>query len=47
MPRNEKVTRIRGMVLKNTRIGPVLNIEFAMMIDTVSVSVSRPNRFLG
>ena len=38
MPRNEKGTRIRGWILKNTRIGPVLNIKkFAiMMIDTVS-----------
>ena len=38
MPRNEKGTRIRGWILKNTGIGPVLNIkEFAvMMIDAVS-----------
>ena len=27
MPRNEKGTRIRGWILKNTRIGPVLNIK--------------------
>ena len=31
MPRNEKKTRAKGWMLKNTRIGPVLN-----MIDTVS-----------
>ena len=27
MSRNEKVTRIRGWILKNTRIGPVFNIK--------------------
>ena len=27
MPRNEKGTRVRGWIRKNTRIGPVLNIK--------------------
>ena len=37
MPRNEKESCMRGWILKNTRIGPVLNIKFAiMMIDTVA-----------
>ena len=27
MPRNEKETSIKGWILKNTRIGPVLNIK--------------------
>ena len=27
MPRNEKETRIKGWILKNTRIGPVLNTK--------------------
>ena len=34
MSRNEKETRVRGWIRKNTRIGPVLNIK--TMIDTVS-----------
>ena len=37
MLRKEKGTRIRGWTLKKTRIGPVLNKKFAIMvIDTVS-----------
>ena len=27
MPRNEKGTRVRGWILKNTRIGPALDIK--------------------
>ena len=39
MPRNEKRTRVRGWIRKDTRIGPVLNIRVCLlstMIDTVS-----------
>ena len=37
MPRNEKGTRKRGWILKNTRIGPVLNIKVCYHDDRYSI----------
>ena len=42
MPRNEKRTRIRGWILKNTRIGPVLNIKVCYRDDRYSSEVQIP-----
>ena len=39
MPRNEKETRIRGWILKNTRIGPVLNMKVCRHEDRNSIEV--------
>ena len=39
MPRTEKSTRIRGWFFKNTRIGPVLNIEVCYH-DAVEIQVT-------
>ena len=52
MPRNQKKTRARGRILKNTRIGPVLDIKVCHHEDesTIEVPVKSlflDNRFLG
>ena len=39
MPRNEKKTRAKGWILKNTRIGPVLNIKVCRLEDRYSIDV--------
>ena len=45
MPRNEKWTRIRGWILKNTRIGPVLNIKVCYHDDRYCIEVQIPSLF--
>ena len=45
MPRNEKGTRIRGWILKNTRICPVLNIKVCYHDDRYSIEVQIPSLF--
>ena len=45
MPRNEKGTRTRGWILKNTRIGPVLNINVCCHDDRHSIEVQIPSLF--
>ena len=45
MPRNEKGTRIRGWILKNTRIGPVMNIKVCYHDDRYSIEVQIPSLF--
>ena len=45
LPRNEKVTRIRGWILKNTRIGTVLNIKVCFHDDRYSIEVQIPSLF--
>ena len=45
MPRNEKETRIRGWILKNSRIGPVLNIKVCCRDDRYSIDVEIPCLF--
>ena len=45
MPRNEKVTRTRGWILKNTRIGPVLDIKVCFQDDRYSIEVQVPSLF--
>ena len=45
MPRNDKDTRIRGWVLKITRIGPVLNIKVCYHDDRYSIEVQIPSLF--
>ena len=52
MPRCEKKTRAKGWILKNTRIGPVLDITVCRQEDRYSIgflidSVSRPHSLLG
>ena len=52
MPRNERRTRVKRWILKNTRIGPVLDITVCRHEDRNSIEVlvqfvSRQNRFLG
>ena len=42
MPRNEKETRIRGWILKNTRIGPILNIKVCYQDDRHGIEVQIP-----
>ena len=39
MPRNEKGTGVRGLILKNTRIGPVLDIQVCRHEDRYSIRV--------
>ena len=39
MPRNEKKTRARGCILKNTRIGPVLDIKVCHHEDQDTLEV--------
>ena len=43
MPRNEKGTRKRDWILKNTRIGPVLNIKVCYHDDRYSIEVQIPS----
>ena len=45
MPRNEKETRFKGWILKNTRIGPVLNIKVCYHDDRYSIEVQIPSLF--
>ena len=45
MPRNEKETRIRGWILTNMRIGPVLNIKGCCRDDRYSIEVQVPSLF--
>ena len=45
MPRNEKKTRVKGWILKNTRIGPVLNIKVCYHDDRYSIEVQIPSLF--
>ena len=45
MPRNEKETRIKGRILKNTRIGPVLNKKVCYHDDRYSIEVQIPSLF--
>ena len=45
MSRNEKGTRFRGWILKNTRIGPVLNIKVCYHDDRYSIEVQIPSLF--
>ena len=45
MHRNEKGTRIKGWILKNTRIGPVLNIKVCYHDDRYSIEVQIPSLF--
>ena len=39
MPRNEKGTRIRGWILKNTRIEPILDMNVCRGEDRYSIEV--------
>ena len=39
MPRNERKTRAKGWILKNTRIGPVLDMEVCRHEDRYSIEV--------
>ena len=39
MPRNEKGTRVRGWIRKDTRIGPVLNTEVCYHEDRYRIEV--------
>ena len=39
MPRNEKKTRAEGWILKNTRIGPVLDITICFHQDRYSIEI--------
>ena len=45
MPRNEKGTRVRGWILTNTRIGPVLNIKVCYHDDRYSIEIQIPSLF--
>ena len=45
MLRNEKGTRMRGWILKNTRIGPVLNMKVCYHDDRYSIEVQIPSVF--
>ena len=45
MPRNEKETRVRGWIRKNTRIGPVLNIKVCSRDEQYSVEVQVSSLF--
>ena len=45
MPRNDKGTRFRGWILKNTSIGPVLNIKVCCHDDRYSIEVQIPSLF--
>ena len=45
MLRNENGTRIRGWILKNTRIGPVLNRKVCCHDDRSSIEVQIPSLF--
>ena len=39
LPRNEKKTRAKGWILKNTRIGPVLDIQVCFHQDRCSIEI--------
>ena len=45
MARNEKGTRKRGWILKNTKIGPVLNMKVCYRDDRYSIEVQIPSLF--
>ena len=45
MPRNEKGTRVRGWIRKDTRIGPVLNIIVCYRDEQYSIEVQIPFLF--
>ena len=45
MPRNEKGTRVRGWIRKNTRIRPVLNIKVCYRDDRYRIEVQIPSLF--
>ena len=45
MLRNEKGTRVRGWIRKNTIIGPVLNIQVCNHDDRYSIEVQVPSLF--
>ena len=45
MPRNEKETRVRGWILKNMRIGPVLNMKVCYHDDRYIIEVQVPSLF--
>ena len=45
MPRYEKKTRVRGWILKNTRIGTVLNIKVYCHDDRYSIEFQVPSLF--
>ena len=45
MPRNDKGTRIRGWILKNTRISPVLKIKVCYRDDRYKIKVQIPSLF--
>ena len=43
MLRNEKETRVRGWIRKNTRIGPVLNVKVCYHDDRNKIEVPIPS----
>ena len=45
MPRNEKGTRARGWIRKDTRIGPILNMKVCYHDERYSVEVQVPSLF--
>ena len=45
MHRNEKGPHFRGWILKNTRIGPVLNMKVCCRDDRYSIEVQIPSLF--
>ena len=45
MPRNERKTRVKGWILKNTRIGPVMDIKVCRHEDRYSIDVQIPSLF--
>ena len=45
MPRNEKKTRVRRWIHKNTRVGPGLNIKVCCRDDRYSFEVQLPSLF--
>ena len=45
MPRNEKGSRVRGWIRKNTKIGPVLNIKVCYRDDRYTFEVQIPSLF--
>ena len=47
MLRNEKGTRKRGWILKNTGIDPVLNIKACRHEDRFSIEVQIPSSWVG
>ena len=53
LPRSEEATRVRGWILGNTKIGPVLDVKVLSSSRTLRhwnldrISVSRRNSFLG